>query len=124
MNRLGLMVDVSHTADKTFYNVVEVSTAPIIASHSACRAVVDFTRNMTEDMIKAIASKSGTMQISFSCDFLSQAYYDKSKPDSAPSVSKRRNSTIRPDKPQPSMLLWQILTADSCPRRLLMWSLR
>ena len=80
MNRLGMMVDISHVADKTFYDALETSTAPIIASHSACRAVVNFTRNMTDDMIKALAAKGGTMQINFGCDFLSQAYYDKSKP--------------------------------------------
>jgi membrane dipeptidase len=80
MNRLGLLVDISHTADKTFYDALETSTAPIIASHSACRAVSDYTRNMTDDMIKALAAKGGTVQINFGCDFLSQAYYDKSKP--------------------------------------------
>ena len=80
MNRLGMMVDISHVADKTFYDALETSTAPIIASHSACRAVVSFTRNMTDDMIKALAAKGGTMQINFGCDFLSQEYYDKSKP--------------------------------------------
>ena len=80
MNRLGMMVDISHVADKTFYDALDTSTAPIIASHSACRAVVNFTRNMTDGMIKALAAKNGTMQINFGCDFLSQAYYDKSKP--------------------------------------------
>jgi membrane dipeptidase len=80
MNRLGMMVDISHVADKTFYDALETSTAPIIASHSACRAVTNFTRNMTDDMIRALAAKGGTMQINFGCDFLSQAYYDKSKP--------------------------------------------
>ena len=80
MNRLGMMVDISHVADKTFYDALETSTAPIIASHSACRAVTSFTRNMTDDMIKALAAKGGTMQINFGCDFLSQDYYDKSKP--------------------------------------------
>ncbi len=80
MNRLGMMVDISHVADKTFYDALETSSAPIIASHSGCRAVVNFTRNMTDDMIRALAAKGGTMQINFGCDFLSQAYYDKSKP--------------------------------------------
>jgi membrane dipeptidase len=80
MNRLGMMVDISHTADKTFYDALETSTAPIIASHSGCRAVSDYTRNMTDEMIKALAAKGGTVQINFGCDFLSQAYYDKSKP--------------------------------------------
>ena len=80
MNRLGMMVDISHTADKTFYDALEVSTAPLIASHSSCRAVSDNTRNMTDDMIKALAAKGGTIQINFDCAYLSQRYADASKP--------------------------------------------
>jgi membrane dipeptidase len=80
MNRLGMMVDISHTADKTFFDALEVSTAPIIASHSSCRAVSDHTRNMTDEMIKALAAKGGTMQINFDCAYLSQRYSDASKP--------------------------------------------
>lgn len=80
MNRLGMMVDISHTADKTFYDALEVSTAPLIASHSGCRAVSSYTRNMTDEMIKALAAKGGTVQINFGCDFLSQRYFDASKP--------------------------------------------
>jgi membrane dipeptidase len=80
MNRLGMMVDISHTADRTFADALEVSTAPIIASHSGCRAVSSYTRNMTDDMIKALAAKGGVMQINFGCDFLSQRYYDAAKP--------------------------------------------
>jgi membrane dipeptidase len=80
MNRLGMMVDISHTADKTFYDALEVSTAPIIASHSSCRALSDNTRNMTDDMIRALAAKGGTMQINFDCGYLSQRYEDASKP--------------------------------------------
>jgi membrane dipeptidase len=80
MNRLGMMVDISHVADKTFYDVLETSTAPVIASHSSCRAISSHTRNMTDDMIKLLASKGGTIQISFGCDFLSQSYHDASQP--------------------------------------------
>jgi membrane dipeptidase len=80
MNRLGMMVDISHTADKTFYAALEISTAPIIASHSGCRAVSSYTRNMDDDMIKALAAKGGVMQINFGCDFLSQRYFNESKP--------------------------------------------
>ena len=79
MNRLGMMVDISHTADKTFYDALEVSTAPIIASHSSCRALSSHTRNMTDEMIKALAAKGGVIQISFGCDFLSQRYFDEYK---------------------------------------------
>jgi membrane dipeptidase len=80
MNRLGMMVDISHTADSTFYSALKVSTAPLIASHSGARAVSSYTRNMDDAMIKALAAKGGVMQINFGCDFLSQAYYDGSKP--------------------------------------------
>jgi len=80
MNRLGMMVDISHTADKTFYDALEVSTAPIIASHSSCRAVSNHTRNMTDDMIRALAAKGGTIQINFDCAYLSQRYSDEAKP--------------------------------------------
>ena len=80
MNRLGMMVDISHTADKTFYDALEVSKAPIIASHSSCRAVSDNTRNMTDDMIRALAAKGGTIEINFDCAYLSQRYGNDAKP--------------------------------------------
>lgn len=80
MNRLGMMVDISHTADKTFWDALETSSAPIIASHSGCRAVASYTRNMTDEMIKALAAKGGVMQINFGCEFLSQRYFNESKP--------------------------------------------
>lgn len=77
MNRLGMMVDISHVADKTFWDAMETSSAPMIASHSSCRALTNFTRNMTDDMIKALAAKGGVININFGCDFLSQQYWDK-----------------------------------------------
>ncbi len=80
MNRLGMMVDISHTADKTFWDALETSSAPIIASHSSCRAISNHTRNMTDEMIKALAAKGGSMQINFDCGYLSQRYNDASKP--------------------------------------------
>jgi membrane dipeptidase len=69
MNRLGVMVDISHVADKTFYDALETSQAPLIASHSACRAVTDVPRNLTDEMIKALAQKGGVIQINFFCNF-------------------------------------------------------
>src|SRR5579885_3631995 len=71
MNRLGMMVDISHVADKTFWDALEVSKAPIFASHSSARAISPAPRNMTDDMIRALAKKGGVVQINFSCDFLS-----------------------------------------------------
>ena len=72
MNRLGMMVDISHVADKTFWDALEVSTAPIIASHSSCRALCNVPRNMTDEMIVALAKKGGVVQINFNCGFLSE----------------------------------------------------
>nr|HEV7955480.1 dipeptidase [Candidatus Acidoferrales bacterium] len=78
MNKLGVMVDISHVSDKTFYDALEVSAAPMIASHSSCRAICDAPRNMTDDMIKALAAKGGVIQINYHIGFLSQAYRDAS----------------------------------------------
>ncbi|QDK77779.1 membrane dipeptidase [Spirosoma sp. KCTC 42546] len=70
MNRLGILIDVSHVADSTFYDALALSKAPVIASHSNCRAICDFPRNMTDDMIKAIAAKGGVVQVNFVSDYL------------------------------------------------------
>ena len=61
LNRLGVMVDVSHVSDKTFWDVMAVSQSPVIASHSSCRALCGHPRNMTDEMIKALAAKGGTI---------------------------------------------------------------
>jgi membrane dipeptidase len=72
LNRLGVIADISHVADKTFYDVLETSRAPIIASHSSCRAICDHPRNMTDEMMKALAAKGGVIQINYYAGFLSQ----------------------------------------------------
>ena len=74
MNRLGMMVDISHVSDKTFADVLAVSKAPVIASHSNCRAICDVPRNMTDDTIRALAAKGGVIQINFHVGFLSQEF--------------------------------------------------
>jgi membrane dipeptidase len=70
MNRLGMMVDISHVADKTFYDALGVSTAPLIASHSSCRALANAPRNMTDQMIVELAKRGGVVQVNFYCNFL------------------------------------------------------
>lgn len=70
MNRLGILIDVSHVADKTFYDALTLSKAPVIASHSNARALCDFPRNMTDDMIRAIAKNGGVVQVNFVSDYL------------------------------------------------------
>ncbi len=79
MNRLGMMVDISHVSDKTFYDALAVSKAPVIASHSSCRALCNVPRNMSDDMIRALAKNGGVMDINFYSGFLSQAYADAYK---------------------------------------------
>src|ERR1700737_1976746 len=78
LNRLGVMVDISHVADKTFYDALEVSKAPMIASHSSCRALCDHVRDMNDDMIKALAAKGGVIQINYEKSFIDQGYKDAS----------------------------------------------
>lgn len=81
MNRLGMMVDISHVADKTFWDALQVSTAPIFASHSSCRALTKHARNMTDDMIVALAKKGGVVQVNFYCGFISQKFRDNDAAD-------------------------------------------
>ncbi len=69
-NRLGIMVDVSHISDKSFWDVVSVSEAPVIASHSSCRALCQSPRNLSDEMIKALAKKGGVIQICFLSSYL------------------------------------------------------
>ena len=79
MNRLGVMVDISHVSDKTFYDALETSKAPLIASHSSCRAICDAPRNMTDQMMKDLAAKGGVVQINYHVGFLSQEFRDAEK---------------------------------------------
>jgi membrane dipeptidase len=92
MNRLGVMVDISHVADKTFYDALEVSRAPLIASHSSCRALCNAPRNMTDDMIKALAAKGGVIQINYHIGFLSQKFRDADQAN--PELSKQMNAEV------------------------------
>ncbi len=78
MNRQGMLVDISHVSDKTFYDALEVSKAPLIASHSSCRALCNHVRDMSDDMIKALAAKGGVIQINYEKSFIDQAYKDAS----------------------------------------------
>jgi membrane dipeptidase len=79
MNRLGMMVDISHVSDKTFYDVLAVSKAPLIASHSSCRALCDAPRNMSDQMISDLAAKGGVIQINYHVGFLSQEFRSSEK---------------------------------------------
>src|SRR5208283_3812959 len=79
MNRMGMMVDISHVADRTFFQALVASRAPVIASHSSSRALTDAPRNMTDDMLIALARNEGVAQVNFYCAFISQKYLDRAK---------------------------------------------
>jgi len=78
MNRVGIMVDVSHVSDDAFYQVIQISKAPVIASHSSCRAFTPgFERNMSDEMIKLMADKGGVININYGSSFLNGEYRKK-----------------------------------------------
>ena len=76
MNRVGMIVDISHVSDRTFYDALAVSRAPVIASHSSLRALCDIPRNMSDDMIRALAAKGGVVNINFNTAYLDRQAYD------------------------------------------------
>src|SRR6202451_4109277 len=82
MNRLGMMVDISHVSDRTFFRTLVITRAPVIASHSDARTLCDAPRNMTDEMLRAGAnsggpnSKGGVIDVNFYSGFISQAYRD------------------------------------------------
>lgn len=80
MNRIGMIVDISHVSDKTFWDVMAVATKPVIASHSSCRALCDVPRNMTDDMLRAVAKNGGVVGINFNSGFIDPEF---NKRDSA-----------------------------------------
>ncbi len=74
MNRLGMLVDISHVSDKTFYDTLLISRAPVIASHSSARALTNHPRNMTDDMLRAVARNGGVVQVNFFSAFIDEDF--------------------------------------------------
>jgi membrane dipeptidase len=74
MNRLGMMIDISHVADKTFFDAIETTKAPMIASHSSSRVIANHARNMTDDMMRALARNGGVVMINYHAAFLSEEF--------------------------------------------------
>jgi membrane dipeptidase len=110
MNRLGMMVDISHVSDKTFYETLRITRAPVIASHSSARALCDAPRNMTDDMLRAVArpvgtnSRGGVVQVNFYSGFISQAYRDAAKaqqPEVDKAVQALKDQANAEGKPVP-----------------------
>jgi membrane dipeptidase len=93
MNRLGVMVDISHVSDKTFYDAIATSKAPVIASHSSARALTEAPRNMTDDMMRALAKNGGVIQINYHVGFISQEFRDFEK--AHPEAEKEINEEVK-----------------------------
>ena len=104
MNRLGMMVDISHVSDKTFFDALETSSAPVIASHSSCRALASAPRNMTDDMLRALAKKGGVVHINYYEGFLDASFAQR---EEAPERRSRLQQdaiddrTLQVRRPQP-----------------------
>ena len=79
MQRIGMLVDVSHVSDETFYSVMKVAQAPVIASHSSARAIADHRRNLSDDMLRALAKNGGVAMVNFWSMFLSNEYAEASR---------------------------------------------
>jgi membrane dipeptidase len=93
MNRLGIIVDIAHVSDKTFYDALETSEAPVFSSHSSCRAICNAARNMTDDMIRDLAKHGGVIQINYHVGFLSQEFRDFEK--AHPEAEKGINEEVK-----------------------------
>ena len=103
MNRMGMMVDISHVADATFYQAIELSRAPVIASHSSSRALTNAPRNMTDDMLRTLAKKNGVAQVNFYCAFISEKYRQTAHDLAAqkdPDYLKVQELFIKPQTPE------------------------
>jgi len=90
MNRLGMLVDISHVADKTFYDAIATTKAPVIASHSSARALTNHPRNMTDDMLRAVAKNGGVVQVNFY-----NAFIDENYRRAAEAQAKERDAAVK-----------------------------
>ena len=79
MNRLGMMIDVSHVSDKTFWDIVNTSTEPVVATHSGCRAIADVPRNLTDEMIRALAKTGGVINVIFYPEHIEPGWSEQKK---------------------------------------------
>lgn len=92
MNRLGMMVDISHISDQSFYDAIKVSKAPIIASHSCARALCDNPRNLTDDMLRALAINNGVVQMCILSDYVKKPLPNPERDSARMAVRKKYNN--------------------------------
>ena len=97
MNRLGMLVDLSHVSDSTFFDAIAVSSVPVIASHSSARALNDFPRNLSDDQLRAIARNGGVVNVNFFSRFLDPEYRARAEAVDAQIAAARRALRAGPD---------------------------
>lgn len=101
MNRVGIMVDISHVSDDAFYQIMDVTQVPAIASHSSARHFTPgFERNMSDDMIKRLAENGGVIQINFGSSFVTQESQDKRKKNSEAVSAFAKENNLESDDPR------------------------
>jgi membrane dipeptidase len=107
MNRLGMMVDISHVADETFFDVIETTRAPVIASHSSARARAPHTRNVTDDMLRAMAKNGGVVMVNFYDGFIDPRKVETTLAARAKSDELNRQYPNDPERVQEEMKKWR-----------------
>lgn len=121
MNRIGMMVDISHVADKTFYDVIDTSRAPVIASHSSARALANHPRNMDDDMLRAIAKNGGVVMVNFYDGFLDPRKIEFNKLATAKAEELRKQFADDPKRGEEEFKKWNDANAPGrTPLSLLM----
>jgi len=95
MNRLGVLVDVSHVSDQTFRDVIDASCAPVIASHSCCRAICGAPRNLSDELILALTARGGVFHITFHLAFLSEQYANAAKAMAEESAARKTAAKLK-----------------------------
>lgn len=106
MNDVGMIIDISHVTDQTFYQVMELSKAPVLATHSSCRAFTPgWQRNMSDDMIILLAKKGGVIQINFGSNFLDEEVVRKRKEREAALQAQLTKAGLKADDPEAASLL-------------------
>jgi membrane dipeptidase len=113
MNRIGMMVDISHVADKTFYDAIETSRAPIIASHSSSRALANHPRNMDDDMLRAIGKNNGVVMVNFYDGFLDPHKIEFNKTANAKAEELRKQYLDDPKRAEEEFKKWSAANAPA-----------
>ncbi len=118
MNRIGMLVDVAHVSDKTMSDVLDISTAPIIASHSSARVFSDHPRNIPDDLLRRIGQKGGVVMVNFYPAFLSQAYYDadRARDERLKPQRDALRAQYKDDQPRLDVELKQLKDANPIPK--------